>query len=309
MSTSRIELEIEQELGENTGAAFVGGGRYLVICRGEPGDPMEVELLELATGRSKWKLDAELLVNVFALGNDAFALCTSETLYADDSEPLELELQIRSLADGEILVTVPATELGHFAASPKGDVFALAHDFGPLEVWVSRTGEMRGEHASDGTRGVAFSSDGRLLAVRESESVAILDPDGPDEAPLRTLGTSEDGCELAFQPGTSLLAVAEDQIITLVDASTGQVRGEITMTDEERINGIDCLVFSPDGKLLATATRSEGLVGLWDVEQARFLGHVIEVGEDVAHLEFHPDGRRILVVSAGAASIYGLSRS
>ncbi|MCA9692304.1 MAG: DUF1513 domain-containing protein [Myxococcales bacterium] len=307
MSTAAQRLEIEREFGENTGATFAGGGRFLVICRGEPGDPMEVELIDLSTGAPKWKRDAELLVNVFAVGSDAFALCVSETLYADDSEPLELELQIRSLDDGELLTTIPATELGHIADRPEGDMVALSHDFGPLELWDARSGEMIGGRAAEGTRGVAFSSDGRILAVRESEAVVILDPEEPYGEPVRTLSADEDGIELAFQPGTSLLAVDQDQTITLVDARTGQVRREIATTEEERVNGIGSLVFSPDGKWLLTATRSQGLVGLWDVERARFVGHLVEVGDDVNHLEFHPDGRRILIASFGAATVYRLS--
>lgn len=114
--------------------------------------------------------------------------------------------------------------------------------------------------------GAAVSGDGRFLATGGLTSVRIHDPrDGafirevslpPSRGPLSTVGHA-----LAFSADNRRLAVATVGNLAVIDPATGEV---LRRLDSER-NGPGRLALSPDGKLLAVATASDGL-GVWQVD-------------------------------------------
>jgi WD40 repeat protein len=67
------------------------------------------------------------------------------------------------------------------------------------------------------------------------------------------------------------------------------------------------MAFSPDGELLVTPSLSHGAIGLWDVEKAEFIGHVMELNEPVSAVEFDAEGKFLLIATYEAAELYAVS--
>ena len=63
---------------------------------------------------------------------------------------------------------------------------------------------------------------------------------------------------------------------------------------KESAEGVRKVVFSPDGKIIATAHKSKH-VRLWDAADGRLLVPPIRCDADVSALAFSPDGRRLWV--------------
>ena len=95
---------------------------------------------------------------------------------------------------------------------------------------------------------IAFSPDGRLLAVASSIGVYLYAADLrevrflPTDAPVRSVAFSPDGRALAL--------ASEDRTIRLWDAASGA----LLRTLEGHTDYVNSVAFSPDGRLLASAS-------------------------------------------------------
>jgi WD40 repeat protein len=142
-------------------------------------------------------------------------------------------------------------------------------------------------------RSVAFSADGRALAVAGGEpAVALWEVGtGAEMDPLEVGG--EAARRVAFSPDGATLAVGQwggkgrRGAVTLWDWGSRRRRAVL---DGHR-GGINALAFSPDGARLATGD-STGLVKLWDVAAGRERTSVRahQLGKGVMDLAYSPDG-------------------
>jgi WD40 repeat protein len=149
-----------------------------------------------------------------------------------------------------------------------------------------------------GVFSVAFSPDGKTLAVSSGRAVTLFDvASGKEKSSFKGCGGP-----LAFGPDGKTLATADESGGTLWDLSTGKKRVSL------KGYGI-CAAFSPDGKLLATGSGqfgSEGRPGaaqvtLWDVATGReraTLGRSVKLkitARSLLHLKADGVPKRVLL--------------
>jgi WD40 repeat protein len=285
------------------GVAFSPDGRLLATASGDSTarlwDPATGEQLRTLTGHDGGVLGV-------AFSPDGRLLATAS---GDNTA------RLWDPATSEQLRTLTGTLTGHtdwiraVAFSPAVRMLATASDDNTARLWDPATGRclhtLRGQtalvralaRANDRALwvvGVAFSSDGRMLATASRDNTARLwDPATGKR--LRTL-TGHDGGVLgvAFSPDGRLLATASlDNTARLWDPATGKQLRTLT-GHADTVRGV---AFSPDGRLLATASL-DSTARLWDPATGRCL-HTFH-GHDggVLGVAFSPDGRLLATASS-----------
>jgi eukaryotic-like serine/threonine-protein kinase len=182
--------------------------------------------------------------------------------------------------------------------SADGKLLASAsYGTGPLEPSEIRLWEVESGRELREFRGhtgmvwhLALSPDGTHLAAQASDGVWLWELAGTGEGRIVAGGRSSSG--VSFSPDSRRLAFGSDRGIEIRDAATGR---ELQVLGNGKIQ-VSSVVFSPDGRLLASAGLGH-LASLWDVAsgQARHTlrGHT----GPVRAVAFSPDGG--LLASAG----------
>ena len=182
------------------------------------------------------------------------------------------------------------------AFAPDGLSFASAA--GNVQVWKTPTGtEVHTLGAVDaGSRVVAFSPDGKLLATNRQEDICVWD--AKTGALLRLVPTHAAQINsVCFTDNTTLAAAGNGQPgpFEFWDAATGKRIAEVAASKY-----VGSLTSSPDRKRLAAAY--EDKIRIWDMlSAAKVDAHtdvLIEVGRSSFqnHLTFSPDGKTLAAI-------------
>ena len=152
-------------------------------------------------------------------------------------------------------------------------------------------------NSTGASEGAVFSPDGRFIASAGYwGGVPFWDARSGDRVQtLKTDGMSE---QAIFSPDGKLLAAQSSSVggttrIQLLDAATG----DCLRTVEDRAGpGASCMVFSADGKFLATGSR-DGTTRLWDADTGQLHGTFRGHSHKIAGVAFVPDGSRFVSAS------------
>gem|GEM_PF-2297488 len=181
--------------------------------------------------------------------------------------------KLYSVQTGKEIWTLPPGHRRHatFATfRPDGQVFASGSDYGTIKLWDVKTGReiCTVTKFSGRVTFIALSPDKRTLAFGVSNS--------------KTININE----LWVEPGS--------ETIKLWDLET--VREICTLTGHSEL--VDCVVFSPDGRTIASGSRDQ-TIKLWEVETGREICTLTGHSTWVYSIAFSPDGRTIASGSWG----------
>ena len=145
---------------------------------------------------------------------------------------------------------------------------------------------------------VVFSPDGtKLAAGGTSGTVTIWDAASGQEL-ISNTAHSQRITGLAFNPGSNLLAIAGDSPDALAKVWDVTSGNEIStfLGHQDRRWGIEDIVFSPNGKYVATVA-GDGSLRIWDPRTGQE-SLVLLGASNVNGVDFCPDGRYLATVSS-----------
>jgi WD40 repeat protein len=175
--------------------------------------------------------------------------------------------------------------------APDQEMIAGAFVGGTVRVWDVKSGKEKfEEHSQLEKPGLAFSPDGKQLAVGMADNAAAI-IDIETGRVLRSFSTLASSLGLLFfsPDGISLFATNADGQIHSWKVRDGQPLNFV----ESHSNEVISFSFSPDGKTLATGS-VDRTVRLWDISTGRELRKILGHGGWVTSLHWSAQGQYLL---------------
>jgi WD40 repeat protein len=215
-----------------------------------------------------WDADNSSLLRTFKIPGRTAAFSpddrtlASAQVHGDDIWLLDLQTGQKF----DILTTTQPSGVGIMEFSPQGQVLASASNsyFEPgIRIWDVKANKLLREVSknSHGISTMAFSPDGGILASSEYGGFVILQNINTEQAAPTQILHRLPGHAIAFSPDGHIIATSVENDVILWDTSSGQRLAQL----KGHTASIWHIVFSPDGKTLAT-TSTDGTVRLWGIQ-------------------------------------------
>jgi len=188
------------------------------------------------------------------------------------------------------------------AVSPNGQSLATGDKQGNLRLWSLVDGQLIEKWTLQAIIAMAFSPDGKTMAISLDESVMLLDIASGSTRPLDVYSNAWGvlSTHFAFSADGNTLAVWYPDQVSIWDLSSGQKRADIF--PESVVEKIVMVALSPDGSFLATGMdRDKNILILWDPENGSILRSLLKhpfsyfEGEIPQFLTFSPDGKDLIL--------------
>ncbi len=157
-----------------------------------------------------------------------------------------------------------------------------------------------------GVNEIKYSPNGKLLAVATYAGIWLYDAETTQE--LALMGGATEVNSIAFSPdGQTLASGANGKSTTLWNVATRTQKSTLTVSGV--LNPVDSVVFSLDGRMLATAELDR--IRIWDAETDELKATLSKnkesnYRESVSSVAFSPDGRTIASGNADKNVIFGM---
>ncbi|HEX2314308.1 MAG TPA: hypothetical protein VHJ17_11260 [Thermomonospora sp.] len=168
-----------------------------------------------------------------------------------------------------------------------------------LRFWDVRTHRQIDELAVGGVGAIAYSPDGRLLAVAQPDRAVHL-YDARTRTLLRVLDAARTYTwSMAFTPdGRTLLTGGQDRAVRLWEAATGR----LLATWSGHTQAVRAVAVSPDGRLLASGG-NDGKIRLWSRGRSAPVRVLDASGDSLLSVAFTVSGETLIAAGAGSAAI------
>jgi len=212
---------------------------------------------------------------------------------------------------------ISGVNVSAIAASPDAQWVAAGTQEGQLLVWNSTMAAPPVYIQADATAisTLEFSPDAKLVAVAIANRHVQLVDVSRGQIDARVEGTGVPFTSIDFSPDGQRLAIGHEDGVTVLwdigrvrlppnplsSAATGSAGASPSRRLERHNLGVTAVVFSPDGRKLATTSDDATLI-IWDTASARRISTLRGVGSALWSVSWSPDGRR-LATGTGESTI------
>ncbi|MDR3573059.1 MAG: WD40 repeat domain-containing protein [Anaerolineaceae bacterium] len=184
--------------------------------------------------------------------------------------------------------------------SPDGKLLASIGAVGDLRIWNAQSWDVESDTKTYENLNPVFSPDGRFIAASQDL--------GGEPGFIRIFDTLS-GRELRSFPGGGVLAFSANGVQLLsnrnwIDLRSGKVAATFASPSDASISSA---AVNPSGDVLLLG-RSDGVIEVWDIANARLLTRLVSGTQGVATVSFSKDGRFVLAGNKdGSIGIWSLN--